>query len=173
MARKKQPASMGKGAASWPPPKKQLERLVEEAVVDAYGDSEQRVGFLTLLQENVALPFETEVLGVPVTVERIELTTMDEIVGICRRGAHRQAIPILELPLPTPTPPGAEWIEEYRCSNLPASIHARLLTFTKQSDANFNVAPARFATERLLYRLSCSPHADRFVRTESVSAPVP
>ncbi len=48
-------------------------------------------------------------------------------------------------------------------SNLPASIHARLLRLAKQSDANFNVVLVRFATERLLYRLSRSPHADRFV----------
>jgi hypothetical protein len=114
MAMKKQPTNAWKEAARWPPPKKHLERLVEEAIVDAYGDSEQRMGFLTMLEENVALPFETEVLGVPVTVERIDLTTTDEIVAICRRGSHRQAISILELPLPTSPLPGAEWIEAYR-----------------------------------------------------------
>jgi predicted nucleotidyltransferase component of viral defense system len=48
-------------------------------------------------------------------------------------------------------------------SNLPASVHARLLRLARQSDANFNVVLVRFATERLLYRLSRSPHADRFV----------
>jgi predicted nucleotidyltransferase component of viral defense system len=48
-------------------------------------------------------------------------------------------------------------------SNLPASVHARLLRLARQSDANFNVVLVRFATERLLYRLSRSPHAERFV----------
>jgi predicted nucleotidyltransferase component of viral defense system len=48
-------------------------------------------------------------------------------------------------------------------SNLPASVHARLLSFAKQSDANFNVVLVRFATERLLYRLFRSPHSERFV----------
>jgi predicted nucleotidyltransferase component of viral defense system len=48
-------------------------------------------------------------------------------------------------------------------SNLPASVQARLLRLAKESDANFNVVLVRFATERLLYRLSRSPHADRFV----------
>lgn len=114
MARKTQSARSGKGAVHWPPPKKELERLAEEAVVDAYGDSEQRMGFLTMLEENLALPFETEVLGVQVTVESIDLSTTDEIVAICGRGAHRQAISILELPLPAPPPPGAAWIEAYR-----------------------------------------------------------
>jgi hypothetical protein len=91
-----------------------LKRLIEEAIVDAYGESEQRVGFLTMIEDNIALPFVTRVLGVDVTVERIDLTRSEEIVAICRRGRTRQTIPILELPLPKPAPQGAEWIEAYR-----------------------------------------------------------
>lgn len=100
--------------AGWPPSKARLEHLIDEAIVDAYGDSEQRLGFLTVLQDNLDLPFETLVLGMPVKVDRVELTPADEIVAICRRGRTRQPIPILELPLPSPPPAGAEWIEAYR-----------------------------------------------------------
>ena len=91
-----------------------LKRLIEEATVDAYNDSEQRVGFLTMIEEKLALPFTTHVLGIEISVERIDMTPADEIVAICRRGRKRQAIPILELPLPKPPPTGAEWIEAYR-----------------------------------------------------------
>ena len=98
----------------WPPTKPRLNRLIEETVVDAYGDSEQRTAFLTVLQDSLDLPFETLVLGVPVSVERVDLTPADEIVAICRRGKTRQALPILNLPLPSPPPRGAEWIEAYR-----------------------------------------------------------
>lgn len=56
----------------------------------------------------------TVVLGLPVTVERIELAEDDSIVAVCRRGKTRPAIPILRLPLPKPPPKGAEWIEAYR-----------------------------------------------------------
>ena len=91
-----------------------LDRLIAAATVDAYGESEQRTGFLTILEDRLKLPFESTVLGVGVLVERIDLTAADEIVAICRRGRNRQALPILELPLPTPLPPGAEWIEAYR-----------------------------------------------------------
>ena len=91
-----------------------LERLIEEATVDAYNDSEQRVGFLTMIEENLDLPFMTCILGAEVRVERIDMTSADEIVAVCRRGRTRQTIPILELPLPTPAPKGAEWIEAYR-----------------------------------------------------------
>ena len=94
--------------------KAQVEALIEEAIVDAYGESEQRVGFLCMLQEHLACPFTTQVLGDSVTIERIDLNDTDEIVAICRRQRHRQRIPILDLPLPTPPPAGWQWIEAYR-----------------------------------------------------------
>lgn len=92
-------------------------RLIEEAIVDADGESEQRVAFLTVIEENLALPFTTSVLGVEVLVERVDMTAAEEIVAIVRRGKSRQRLPILDLPLPKPPPTGAEWIEAYRhCS---------------------------------------------------------
>jgi hypothetical protein len=95
-------------------PPRHLDRLIEEAVVDAYNESEQRSGIYAMLEEKLELPFKTEVLGVEVTVERIDLDDAEEIVAICVRGRTRQAIPILDLPMPTPLPVGAEWIEAYR-----------------------------------------------------------
>jgi calcium binding protein len=85
--------------------------LVEEAIVDAYGEPEQRVGFLCMLQEHLACPFTTEILGQPVRVERIDWNDAEEIVAVCRRQRHRQLIPILNLPVPSPPPTGWEWIE--------------------------------------------------------------
>lgn len=98
----------------WPPGKARLKALIAEAIVDAYDESEQRAGFYTLLNEYLDTPFDTEVLGVTATVERIEMTRDEQIVAICRRGRSRQAIPILDLPLPYPRPAGAEWIEAFR-----------------------------------------------------------
>jgi len=94
--------------------KARLDELVEEAVIDAYGESEQCVGFLTMLEEHFAVPFTTDILGTSVRVERVDLNGADEIVVICRRGKQRQSIPILDLPLPSPPPAGWEWIEAYR-----------------------------------------------------------
>lgn len=94
-------------ADRWPPSKRRLEELVEEALVDAYGEAEQRMGLFTMIEDQLAVPFETEVLGVTVTVERIDLTDSDEVVAICRRGKQRQPIAILDLALPSPPPAGA------------------------------------------------------------------
>jgi hypothetical protein len=94
--------------------KRRLDELVEETIVDAYGESEQRVGLLSMIQMNLSCPFMTEILGMSARVERVDLNDADEIVAVCRRGRERQKIPILDLPLPLPPPRGWEWIEAYR-----------------------------------------------------------
>ena len=47
--------------------------------------------------------------------------------------------------------------------DLAASLRARLLNVAKAQGVDFNQALVRFALERMLYRLSQSAHADRFV----------
>jgi hypothetical protein len=88
--------------------------MVEEATVDCYNESEQATGLFTVLEDNLGVPFETSILGVTVVVERVELNSRDQIVAICRRDQLRQAISIVNLPLPRPAPDGAKWIAAYR-----------------------------------------------------------
>jgi hypothetical protein len=94
--------------------KRKLASMIEEATVDAYDESEQAAGWHAMLEEHLALPFETTVLGVMVKVTQIDLRGDNSIVAVCIRDGERQAIPILDLPLPKPKPEGAEWIEAYR-----------------------------------------------------------
>ena len=94
--------------------KAELDKLIEEAVVDAYGEEEQVGGFLTMMEEHLALPFSTNILGVDVVVEKVDMTRSGQIVAICRRDQTRQRIEILDLPLPAPAPAGTEWIAAYR-----------------------------------------------------------
>lgn len=96
------------------PSRKILEEMIDEAIVDAYGDAEQAVGLFTMIEEHLTVPFKAEMLGVEVTVARVDMTENDEIVAVCVRGRHRQMVPLLELPLPSPPPEGFEWIEAYR-----------------------------------------------------------
>jgi len=103
-----------KKRSRWPPGRARLKALIEEAIVDAHNESEQLTGFYTMLDEHLDTPFDTQILGATATVERIDMTDDEQIVAICRRGRSRQAIPILDLPLPNLRPVGAEWIEAYR-----------------------------------------------------------
>ena len=48
-------------------PTDRLDAMIEEAIVDAYTESEQAVGFHAIVEQNLQLSFETVVLGVAVT----------------------------------------------------------------------------------------------------------
>lgn len=93
--------------------KAELNELVAEAVVDAYGEEEQLSGFFCVIEENLVLPFKTRVLGVEVSVAGIELSERG-IAAVCVRGTERQPIDFLQLPAPASPPPGWEWIAAYR-----------------------------------------------------------
>lgn len=94
--------------------KVRLDELVEEALVDAYGESEQVTGFYTMMENDLRLPFETKILGTTVTVEGIDITENDQLVAVCQKDKTKRRISLSELPLPLPLPAGAEWIAAYR-----------------------------------------------------------
>jgi hypothetical protein len=95
-------------------PERDLDTMVEEATVDAYGEDEELAGFHAVLTDRLPLPFNTRVLGVDVVVEDLDLRPGTGVAALCRHGAHRQAIGLLDLPLPDPPPQGFEWIEALR-----------------------------------------------------------
>lgn len=47
--------------------------------------------------------------------------------------------------------------------NLPASVRQRLLTLSQRRKEPFDLVLVRYGIERLLYRLSLSPHAEKFL----------
>jgi hypothetical protein len=91
-----------------------LDNLIAEATVDCYNESEEITGIFTMMEETLAVPFKTTILGMDVTVGKVDLNQAGKIVTVCRRGRDRQRVPILDLPLPEPRPKGAEWIDAYR-----------------------------------------------------------
>ncbi len=91
-----------------------LDQLIEEATVDAHDESEQAVGFYSVIEENVAFPFRTEVLGMEVSVTGVDISEDDRVVAICKRGRQTQHIDLADLPTPSPPPAGVEWISAYR-----------------------------------------------------------
>jgi hypothetical protein len=93
---------------------KALDKLIEEATVDCYDESEQAIGLCTMIEENLAVPFKTKILGVDVSVTGIETGDDGIAKAICERGRERQLISVTDLPLPKPSPEGAEWIAAYR-----------------------------------------------------------
>src|SRR5262249_17100639 len=93
---------------------RRLDELIERAIVDAYGPAEQAVAFHATLEQELALPFNTVVLGMTVSVKKLDVTDRGEVVAICCRGRERSSIPLVDLELPEPPPRGWESIDAYR-----------------------------------------------------------
>ena len=65
----------------------ELDRLIEEIIVDAYGDDEQLWAFRRAFKDKVAVPAEAFVIGEPVTVIAIDYDGNDRrgLIAKCRR----------------------------------------------------------------------------------------
>lgn len=67
----------------------ELDAMVEEAIVDAYDEHEQLAAFQTVIEDRLALPFTTVVLGIPVTVTALQDRPGSPIAAWCRQGRRR------------------------------------------------------------------------------------
>ena len=92
----------------------QLDELIAEATMDCCDEDEQANGFFAIIDENVALPFTTRILGVEASVAAIVLGDDGRIKAVCERSGEQQRIDLIDLPLPSPPPTGVEWIAAYR-----------------------------------------------------------
>ena len=85
-----------RGAKSRRAPRKalaavKLEAMARAATIDCYNESEEITGWFTTIEENLATPFETRVLGAAVTIERIELNEAGQIVAVWAGGIGRRS----------------------------------------------------------------------------------
>jgi len=93
---------------------RKLDKMIEEATVDCYDELEQASGFYTMIEDHLAVPFATQVLGVEVSVVGVEMDDNGSLKAVCERNGKRQLIGLIDLQLPKPPPSGAEWIAAYR-----------------------------------------------------------
>lgn len=91
---------------------KDLDALIEEAIVDAYGEDEQRSGFLVMMEENMPVPFSAMIAGVQIQVTKFD---MDErrIFTHCKREGKTYSVDVLDIE-PVAGTHGVEWIVAYR-----------------------------------------------------------
>ena len=62
--------------------KAKLTEMIEQATVDAYSESEQVTGWFTMIEENLAVPFKTTVVGVQIIVQLVDLDRSDQIIAV-------------------------------------------------------------------------------------------
>ena len=60
------------------------------------------------------MPFTTRILGVDASVAAVLMDDDGRIKAICEHNGEQQRIDLVDLPLPSPLPSGAEWIAAYR-----------------------------------------------------------
>jgi hypothetical protein len=94
--------------------RRRLDALIEEATADCYDDDEQLMGFSTMLDEAVEVPFDAQVIGEPVIVTGF--TEVDQgrgIKAVCHRGRKKYLIDVSSIEWVSPLPEGFEWVEAY------------------------------------------------------------
>jgi hypothetical protein len=102
---------------------KELDALVEEATVDAYGDDEQLGGFAVMIEENLEMPFQTTVLGVQVTVTGVTQTEsgIDDLIAV----AAKASAPLVAV--------SDDWFADW-VTALPASEKDKFLTMAAEGE---------------------------------------
>lgn len=91
-----------------------LDALIEEATVDAYDEYEQRVGFYTMMEDNLVFPFPAKVIGATVSVQGIDMKNEERILAKVKRVGKEYTVDILDLEIDDKKVNGSEWIDAYR-----------------------------------------------------------
>lgn len=55
-----------------------------------------------MVEKHLRLPFETDIPGMTVIVEGVDIRDNDQLVVVCRKNKVRQRISLSGLPLPSP-----------------------------------------------------------------------
>lgn len=92
-----------------------LRALIQEATVDCYGQSEEHMGLMTMIEEHVVCPFKAKVIGEDVEV--VELRSPESGFGldaVCRYKGKDYKIDVNSLEWTKQKPEGFEWIEAFQ-----------------------------------------------------------
>ena len=67
---------------------RELDELIDEITVDAYGEEEQMGAFLQALEDNVSFPCTATVIGVPIQITKFDYDGNDRrgLTAKCRRA---------------------------------------------------------------------------------------
>jgi tetratricopeptide (TPR) repeat protein len=82
-----------------------IDALLEEILVDAYGDSEQLTSFEQAFQESARFPFAAQVVGTRVEVVKVKFDGDERhgLTAVCKRDADRYSVSLQDV-VPGPVP---------------------------------------------------------------------
>ena len=92
-----------------------VDALIQEILVDAYGEDEQLWAFLQAFEDNVKLPADAFVIGEPVTVTSFGYDGNERrgLTVACHKGTNNYEVALSELVFPNASE-GAEYVAAYR-----------------------------------------------------------
>ena len=91
-----------------------LDSLIDEATIDAYGEHERRAGFYTVLEESLAFPFQAAIIGESVSVYGLDMKDDRQILARINRQGREYTIDLLDLTINDESIAGGEWIAAYK-----------------------------------------------------------
>jgi hypothetical protein len=81
-----------------------LDRVIETILVDCYNDDEAYTAFLTIIEDEVALPTTASLLGTPVTVVALDYTDPSRgLVAVCRSPQGTGEVAFADVAFPADT----------------------------------------------------------------------
>lgn len=91
----------------------QIEELIEEATVDCYDEEECLVGFFTMIEDELQLPFKAKVFE-----EEIEVISVKHIRNsikvICQKNDSKQSVDITDIACDWNKIEGGKWVIAYK-----------------------------------------------------------
>jgi Calcium binding len=95
----------------------EIDALIADIVVDAYGDDEQLWSFRKWFEDSATLPFRATVVGVEVEVLAVDYDGDDRrgLVARCTRNGQKHVVSLLDITPTGPVPPDtARLLAAYR-----------------------------------------------------------
>ena len=76
-----------------------IDELIEEILVDAYGDHEQLWSFRQAFEYNARFPFAGRVVGVDVEVTKVDFDGDERrgLLAVCRREGERHSVSLFDV----------------------------------------------------------------------------
>ena len=93
---------------------KSIEDCIELALVDAYGDDEQAVAWLTCIEEMFGRFDRVELMGKAVALRGFELANGATVVAVCAHAKHIARVALESVEFPGLTPIEARWLEAWK-----------------------------------------------------------
>jgi hypothetical protein len=78
-----------------------LDRAIEAIVVDCYNEDEAYTAFLTVIEDEVAMPTPASLLGTPITVVALDYTDAARgLVSVCRSPQGKGEVAFADVTFP-------------------------------------------------------------------------